>query len=68
MPWLLPGSDRWDNSLSLTAQISLEATGSLSADTVGQGDVFELYVEIRVPLGARSIFQTQWLVRSAWRA
>ena len=39
-------------TVSLTAQISLEATGSLSADTVGQGDVFELYVEIAVPSGS----------------
>ena len=38
--WLLIAGT---TSLSLTAQISLEATGSLSADTVGQGDVFELY-------------------------
>ncbi len=43
-------------ALSLTAQISLEATGSLSADTVGQGDVFELYVEIRVPSGSAVYF------------
>jgi hypothetical protein len=39
-------------TVSLTAQTSLEATGSLSADTVGQGDVFELYVEIGVPSGS----------------
>ena len=32
--WLLIAGT---TSLSLTAQISLEATGSLSADTVGQG-------------------------------
>ena len=39
-------------TVSLTAQVSLEATGSLSADTVGQGDVFQLYVEMRVPSGS----------------
>ena len=43
-------------TVSLAAQISLEATGSLSADTVGQGDVFELYVEIRVPSGSAVYF------------
>ena len=51
--WLLIAGT---TSLSLTAQISLEATGSLSADTVGQGDVFELYVEIRVPSGSAVYF------------
>ena len=43
-------------TVSLTAQISLEATGSLSADTVGQGDAFELYVEIEVPSGSAVYF------------
>ena len=43
-------------ALSLAAQVSLEATGSLSADTVGQGDVFELHVAIRVPSGSAVYF------------
>tara|TARA_B100000029_G_scaffold83979_1_gene74757 strand:+ start:2780 stop:3811 length:1032 start_codon:yes stop_codon:yes gene_type:complete len=51
--WVLLGGT---TALSLTAQVSLEATGSLSADTVGQGDVFELYVEVRVPSGSAVYF------------
>ena len=41
---------------SLTGQVSLVATGTLSADTVGQGNVFEFSVEIGVPPGSAVYF------------